>query len=290
MNALEVFLFTNIEERGRIKDFPGLHIDLEDIANVFLAPLRVLWHGRTVRIVRASFTGNLEDIYHVASFRTEGKKHSCRTLDKMHSSQSDWVLTTLAVFCLIPGLLIGLPLKVISHAWDGTRKNYKHVCNHFSRAPVEIGTKAPVSEDTEDLCFDAAEKELRPLNKKVSELIIHGDGQFVLTARGDLVQRINPKKIILIGTSLFRGETPSAWRHPIRAGRNAFERVVDHGREITTGAFLPALIASGKFEMEGDQPKVYSVKSLKEAQEHTPQKRANGKPFHALYQVTEAMQ
>lgn len=286
MNGLEVFFFTELEERGRIKDFFGWNIDLVDVANVFLTPLRVLWNGRTVKIVR-TITGNLEGIHHIASFHPRGKDHACLTDDNLYSSQSDWILTVLAIVCLIPGLLIGVPLKVMAHAWESTRLNYRLICDHFSHSDLHVGSDdEPVSERTEDRAFETTKDEHMPLNKKVDHLIIHGDGEFVLTARGNFIRQINPKKIILVGTALFRGNAPSAWRHPMRAGKDAIERAVDQGREVITGEFLPALVKSGKFEIEEDSPKVYTVESVEKAKAHRPPKQPNGRRYHALYQVT----
>lgn len=291
MNGLELFVLTRVEERGRFWDWINSPFNLEDIANSLLTPLHVLWHGRTVRIVRSTFKEDLEDIHHVASFHPQGEEHISHTDKNLYSSQYNWIVTALAILCLIPGLFFGFPLKVISQAGEEARTNYKLVCDHFSTVSVDIGnSEIPITEKTEDTLFTLAEKKLKPLNKKVSHILIHGDGKFVLSARGDLMQRLNPKKIILVGTALSRGETPSFFLHPQRAIKESKEKLVDEFREFKTGDFLPAIKATGKFELEGDLPKIYTVKSIAEAKQHTPPKRANGKPYHAMYHVKEPAQ
>ncbi len=292
MHAIETFLLTNIVEKGRVKDsflakMFTCGLDLEGLANVCLTPLRVLWHGRTVVVVRKpiTFKRELKEVHHVRSFHPQGKDHVSRTKKSLHSEESNWVLQALCIVVLIPAFLIGGALKMVAHLFEETRENYRFTCEHFLSEDIHIGSASDlVSEMYEDAAFKAEEIAHRRFNKKVKHLIVHGKNLF-LTARGKWISEINPRKIILDeGTSLFRGEPPPWW-HLLEAGQDAIERGVDAGRELIKGEFLPALIDSGKFEIVRGIPRVYTVASIAEAKAHKPPKRPNGKPYHALYLV-----
>lgn len=289
-HALGTFLLTHVVEEGRIKDSKlaklfGCGLDLEGIADLCLTPLRVLWHGRTVVIVRTPVSGKLKEVHHVRSFHPQGKAHISRTLPSLHSEESNWVLQALCIAVFIPALILGGALKMLAHLFKETRENYRFTCDHLRYTDVHVGSpESPVTELGEDLAFENAKEKHRTLNSKVKHLIVHGN-ELVMTARGKWIQELNPRKIILVGTRLFRDEPPAWWKHPIRATRDALERGVDEGRALITQEFLPAIIESGKYEMEGGRPKVYSFDTLEEAQAHIPPKRPDGRRYHALYLV-----
>lgn len=291
MNVAELFFLTDVAKAGRVRDLLSLNIDLEDLANVFLSSARVLWHGRTVYIVRTLFTGNLEGVHHVASFHREGQRHLCRTNPDFHSSPTDSILTILSVICLIPGLIIGSILKVISHSFEGVRINYQIVKEHLTMTDIEIGTtEVRVTEATKDDAFNQAEKRYTPYHQKINHLIIHGDGRLVVSARGNFLKKILPKKIILDGASLSREDALDPFARLFQTFKEMPERNADAVREVLTGKLLPVLVESGKYECEEGQPKVYPVESVEEALKHTPPQRPNGKRYRAIYQVVASMQ
>ncbi len=289
MHSISLWLLTRIEEK-RPLEFPRivprlayLPLYFKELGDWFLTPLRVLGHGRTVRMVHSlketvSQPLNVKKpppkIHHVASFHILGKEHVCRTDASLTSQQADWVLTALSIACLIPGLIFGLFFKALSHFSNDVRENFDLIKRHFTPQPLHLGTpEIPVTECGENEAFRKASSRFSKTNNKVDILYVHGNGKLHITAQVDFFKRVNPKKIFLINSQGKARTQPS------------LEKVIDQIQEWISGALLPYLNQCGKFERKGEALKIYSVNSLKTALAHTPPKRPNGKPYHAIYQV-----
>ncbi len=82
------------------------------VADLFLAPTRYLFGGRTIRIL--SLDNNESRIDYVAAFHPCGEKNVSSTNAELRSDSQRMWKTALAVVMLVPGLIVGSILKGIA--------------------------------------------------------------------------------------------------------------------------------------------------------------------------------
>src|SRR6185437_450344 len=125
---------------------------LVQAADFLLSPGRYLFGGRTVEIIG-------DKVHHVASFHPLGNKNRCSTNPNLHSSEMSMLRTALAILCLVPGYIIGIPLKAFC----------RDFVNSYGEAWKKIYidlSKRMVSE-----CFEKFRKNLERLKAEISNAL-----------------------------------------------------------------------------------------------------------------------
>lgn len=135
MNNAAIFLLTHVTGTSS----PAT--PLAALGDRCLAPARYLFHGRNVQILNQEHA--LQAIDHVASFHAQGTAHHSRTSKTLHSAPRSLLRTATAIIALLPGLLLGLPLKGLTYLSHTVRDNHALLYRHFT--PIDQAQLTPLN-------------------------------------------------------------------------------------------------------------------------------------------------
>ncbi len=253
MNSINCFLNVQIADSGTCA-FLG---------DLCLAPFRYFFKGQTVWTHN---DGKTTHVFHVRSYR-DTKAHQfflrgCWNIDinenvlsRYRSEKKHWLATVGAIVLFVPGLFLGILLKVIAYATVPKMiKNHQLAIHHLTRINIKIGSeKNRLDQSQIDLELD--ERIRDPIHPKVNALIIYGEDDVEINQIDARIQDLNPKKIILIG--------------PQGVLANDLNLLGDTQHE------------------EIYEPLMRDVNSVKEALEHKPALNWSnkGKPYKMMYKV-----
>ncbi|HAZ15190.1 MAG TPA: hypothetical protein DCY54_00870, partial [Parachlamydiales bacterium] len=282
MNDLQIFFLCKAETAGGLKNLFSWRWSLEKTGNLFLTPLRALWHGREVRM-NYTLLNQLEGIHHVASFHKEGELHCSHTLPALHSSHSHPIRTALFILGLLPCLVLGTLFKTLAYAVSETTvKHHKMVKRHFTPIDLSVGSlESPIGHLTAWVRFQEALNSYSPIHPKVRHLFVFGDSKLELTAAHPLFLKTRPKKMVLVNTKIRACSESCVLNLPL----------IKNLRDWLFNDLDRELAKTGLFERREQRKEnqtfvvQHPAASIPEALTNRPPLRKNHKPYHRIYSM-----
>ncbi|NGX33834.1 MAG: hypothetical protein K1060chlam1_00175 [Candidatus Anoxychlamydiales bacterium] len=257
MSHLSLFFNTKIQDNS------SNGLNLSNMGNSYLSPVRYFFHGREIRVFD-------KRIVHNKAYEGKWWGFYCNFFD----SSKGFLKTLIMVYFFVPGLIIGTIAKSFTYLSKKTRIGHNLAKKHFTPIDVMAIGSEDNRLDEDGIIAELAKVKKDPLNRKVNNLVIYGNGNVQFNTDPGFVL-MDPKKVVMVGARIIRDPCHSIRLDDKLSGKKRWLekrfRGISNIKQVVASTFAAQL----------------RVSSVKEALNHRTPRRSflSSKRFHAVYLV-----